>query len=114
MAASKSDCPEAQMRIGSIIAAATLVCLSACSVVPREAYTFDPTHPQAKPAMSVAEAAALTDRMAQLQLEKNAIRTRIANEPDALVRQRHYEALHVVGMQLSPVERRLAMYSSSR
>ena len=103
------------MRIGPTFAALSVsALLSACSVVPPEAFTFDPTQPKPKPTMSLAESTALTDRMAQLQLERNAIRARIASEPDALVRQRHYEALHQVGMQLSPVERRLALYSSSR
>lgn len=91
-----------------------LLLLSACSVVPQQAWTFDPTQPTAKPALAAAEAAGLTDRVAQLQLERNAIRARIAAEPDAWKRQSLYSDLHDVGMRLSRLERRLAMYASAR
>ena len=65
-----------------------LLCLpvflfSACSVIPPQAWTFDPTQPQSKPTLAVAEVVALTDRTAQLQLERNDIRKRISNETDA-------------------------------
>ena len=91
-----------------------LALLTGCSAVPREAWTFDPTHPVPRPALPVPEAAALTDRLAQLQLERNDIRSRIAAEPHAHARQRLYEQLHSVGMELSPLERRLATYASAR
>jgi hypothetical protein len=91
-----------------------LALLGGCAVVPHAAWTFDPTRPEPKPAMAVSDAAGLTDRLAQLQLERNEIRARIASEPDAVVRLRLYEDLHGVGMQLSPLERRLATFASSR
>ncbi len=91
-----------------------LALLGGCAVVPTEAWTYDPTRPQPKPSMAVSDAAGLTDRMAQLQLERNEIRTRIASEPSAAVRLRLYEDLHRVGMQLSPLERRLTTFASSR
>ncbi|ROZ76538.1 hypothetical protein [Ramlibacter sp. WS9] len=91
-----------------------LALLGGCAVVPHSAWTFDPTRPQPKPALAVADAAGLTDRMAQLQLERNEIRARIASEPSAVARLRLYEDLHGVGMQLSPLERRLATFASSR
>jgi hypothetical protein len=91
-----------------------LALLGGCAVVPHAAWTFDPTRPQAKPTLAVADAAGLTDRLAQLQLERNDIRERIASEPNAAARLRLYEDLHRVGKQLSPIERRLAAFASSR
>jgi hypothetical protein len=91
-----------------------LALLTACSVVPPQAWTFDPTQPQAKPPIGMAEAVALTDRTAQLQLQRNAIRARIANEPDARNRLPLYESLHRVGLELSPLERRLAGVAAAR
>ena len=92
-----------------------LALLAACApVVPPQAWTFDPTQPQPKLALSTAEAAALTDRVAQLKLQRQDIRSQIATEPDALKRQGQYERLHAVGTQLSPLERRLAAVASGR
>lgn len=91
-----------------------LALLTACTVVPPQAWTFDPTQPQPKPTLAMAEAVALTDRTAQLQLERNAIRTQIAGEPDARRRLPWYESLHRVGMELSPLERRLASVAAAR
>jgi hypothetical protein len=62
----------------------------------------------------VAQAVALTDRTAQLQLERNEIRTRIANEPDARKRVGLYVSLHRLGMELSPLERQLASVAAAR
>lgn len=100
------------MRIA--ISCVLLALLGGCSVVPNAAWTFDPTHPQPKPALAVQEAAGLTDRLAQLQLQRNDIRSRIASEPDARVRLGLYEQLHSVGRDLSRLERRLATYASAR
>lgn len=100
------------MRIA--ISCVLLALLGGCAVVPHSAWTFDPTHPQPKPALAASDATGLTDRLAQLQLERNEIRARIASEPDAGVRLRLYADLHRVGTQLSPLERRLATFASSR
>jgi hypothetical protein len=100
------------MRIA--IACVLLPLLGGCSIVPTHAWTFDPTRPAPKPALPAQDAVALTDRAAQLQLERNEIRARIASEPDARARLGLYEQLHSVGMQLSPVERRLATFASTR
>jgi hypothetical protein len=100
------------MRIA--ISFCALAMLTACAVVPPNAWTFDPTQPQARASLSTGEAVALTERTAQLQLERNAIRTRIASEPDARNRQALYESLHRNGMALSPLERRLAAAGASR
>ncbi|HWI83948.1 hypothetical protein [Ramlibacter sp.] len=83
-------------------------------MVPPSAWNFDPTQPAAKPELPAQQAGALTDRLAQLQSERNAIRARIAAERDVGQRQRLYEQLHRVGVQLSPLERRLAAVASAR
>jgi hypothetical protein len=97
-----------------VIPCALLALLAGCSVVPREAWTFDPTQPRPKASIPVEEAVALTDRTAQLQLQRNDIRARIAAEPDVWARQRLYRQLHAVGMELSPLERQLATVASAR
>ena len=94
------------MRIIAFIPAVAL--LAGCSVVPPQAWRFDPTQQQAKVGLPPAEAAALTDQLAQLQVQRNQIRSQIASEPDIWKRQAHYARLHEVGVELSPLERRLA------
>jgi hypothetical protein len=103
---------EAAMR--RAIPSVFLALLGGCSVVPNAAWTFDPTRPQPKPVLAVQEAASLTDRLAQLQLQRNEIRARIASEPDARVRLSLYGQLHAVGRELSALERRLTTYASAR
>lgn len=88
---------------------ATLALLAGCSVVPPDAWTFDPTKPLTKAALPAQELAGLTDRVSGLQLERNEIRDRIAGQPDIWERQRLYARLHSVGMELSPLERRLSI-----
>jgi hypothetical protein len=100
------------MRIAITLPA--LAFLAACSVVPPQAWTFDPTHPQLKPSLEMSEVVALTGRTAQLQLERNSIRAQIAEEPDARKRLPLYESLHAVGVELSPLERRLAGVAAAR
>jgi hypothetical protein len=100
------------MRI--LVGLCLVTALSACSVIPPQAYTFDPTQPQPKMSLATSEVTALTQRVAQLQLRRNEIRTQIATEPDARNRQLHYEDLHRVGMELSPLERRLSTIASAR
>lgn len=90
------------------VVCAALVLLAGCSVVPPESWTFDPTRPAPKVALYVHELAALAGRVAELQLERNEIRTRISGQTDIWERQRLYVQLHQVGMELSPLERRLA------
>jgi hypothetical protein len=100
------------MRIALCLLA--LVSLTACAVAPPRAWTFDPTQPPPKAKLPMAELVVLTDRVAQLQLRRNEVRTRIAAEPDAWRRQALYADLHGVGMELSPLERRLAGLSAAR
>ena len=92
-----------------------LALLTACAtVVPPQAWTFDPAQPQPKVVLPTAEVVALTDRVAQLQVQRHEIRARIASEPDAWNRQALYAQLHSVGVELSPLERRLASVASAR
>ena len=94
--------------------AAAVALLAGCSVVPRAAWTFDPSQPPPRATVPMEEIVVLTDRAAQLQLERNEIRSRIASEPDIWERQRLYARLHSVGMDLSPLERRIGGIASAR
>jgi hypothetical protein len=69
------------------VCCATLSLLAGCTVVPTEAWTFDPTRPPTKAVLPAQELAALSDRIASLQLQRNEIRTRIAGQPDPGQRQ---------------------------
>jgi hypothetical protein len=100
------------MRIALSFAASAL--LAGCAVVPPSAWTFDPSQPRQREFLSREEVAALTDQSAQLQLRRNEIRDRIANERDVWARQGLYSELHEVGMQLSPLERRLSTVAAAR
>jgi hypothetical protein len=91
-----------------------LALFSACSVVPPQAWTFDPREPSPKITLPVAEVAAMTERLAELQLERNQIRARIAAERDVWQRQEEYRQLHRVGSELSPLERQLSGIASAR
>jgi hypothetical protein len=97
-----------------LILITAMLFLGGCSVVAPQAWTFDPTHPQPRPAADPAQATSLTNRVAQLQLELNDIRARIASEPDVWKRQDLYGRLHSVGRKLSPLQRELDLYASSR
>ena len=91
-----------------------LALCSACSVVPPQAWTFDPREPPPKIALPAAEVSVMTDRLAELQLERNQIRARIAAERDVWQRQEEYRQLHRVGRELSPLERQLSGIASAR
>jgi hypothetical protein len=93
---------------------AALALLAGCAVVPNEAWTFDPSHPVPKPSLSLDQAVVLSGQVAELQLERVRIRDRIAAEPDAFKRQGLYQELHRVGVQLSPLERRMASVAAAR
>lgn len=91
-----------------------LLFLSACSVVPPQAWTFDPRTPPAKVALAAEEAAAMTNRLAQLQTERYRIRAQIAAEGDARQRLEHYRQLHEVVSELAPLDRQLAAAANAR
>ena len=90
-----------------------LCCSCSVSVVPSQAWTFDPGQLQPRTRLAPEELAPLTARVAQLQLQRNEIRSRIAAETDVWQRQRQYAELHVVGMELAPLERRLSGIESA-
>lgn len=104
------------MRIPLFIAASALLC--GCSTIDnvREAWYWDSTRApgQARAQLAPQELASLTNRVADLQLRRNEIRARISAEPDIWARQRLYADLHSVGMQLSPLERRLVAMAPAR
>jgi hypothetical protein len=91
-----------------------LALCSACSVVPPQAWTFDPRNPSPKVTLPAPEVAALTNRLAELQLQRNQIRARIAAERDVWQRQEQYSQLHKVGMELAPLERQLSGIAYAR
>ena len=90
-----------------------LVGLAGCAVVPPAAWTFDPDQPRTKLAVPAQEFAAMADRVGRLQAERRSIRARIATQRDAWQRQREYEQLHRVGMELSLLERKLGGLASA-
>ena len=102
------------MRLPFSFAAAVL--LAGCSTVStvRDAWDWDATAPQTRTRVALAsdQVAALTSRLAQLQIQRNEIRSRISAEPDIRARQRLYEQLHGVGRELSPLERQLIAASA--
>jgi hypothetical protein len=90
-----------------------LALLTGCSVVPQDAWTYDPAHPP-KAGLPMDEVVALTARVAELQLQRTQVRDRIASEPDVWARQSDYRELHRLGMQLSPLERELGRVAQAR
>jgi hypothetical protein len=97
---------------------ATLALLAGCSTASavRDAWTWDPTRMQERTrvVLSPEELAARTNRIAQLQQERTAIRDSISAQGDVRERLALYEQLHRVGSQLSPLERQLAAAAPAR
>ena len=89
------------------IALAVTALLAGCSTASavREAWQWDPAAPQQRMVLPPEQAIALANRLAELQMRRNEIRSRISAEPDFRARQRLYEELHSVGLELSPLER---------
>ena len=101
------------MRPFLCLAVSTLA-FAGCAVAPPDAYSFDPTKPRARPAADPAQAAAITQRVAQLQLELGEVRSRIAVQPDAWQRLPLYEQENRIHRELGPLHRELARYASAR
>jgi hypothetical protein len=91
-----------------------IAALGGCAVVPHEAYTFDPTNPQPKPAADPAQVAQLTNRIATLQGQLNDVRAQIAAQPDTEHRLPLYSDEHGIGTELSPLQRELGRYAQAR
>lgn len=98
----------------STFSIALLAVLAGCSVVPPHAWTFDPTHPQAKPVADPVAIAPLTNRIAQLQLQLDEVRAKIATEPDAARRRALYSEENRIHRRLGPLQREIAQYASAR
>lgn len=94
--------------------AAVAALVGCSSVVPPSAWSYDPTNPQPRPALATTEAVQIDQRIAELSLQRSEIRSRIAVERDANARLALYTDLHRVGQDLSPLERRLSVYSAAR
>lgn len=97
-----------------IFSLTVIAALAGCSVVPQQAWTYDGTHPVARIAADAATVAPLTNRVAELQNELNAVRADIAAQPDTPHRLDFYPREHRIGMQLSRAQRELAQYASAR
>ncbi len=102
-----------------IFPVAAALMLAGCSTVStlRDAWHWDPTASQHRievASASPAQLAVLNERVAQLQIARTDIRTRISTEPDIRTRQRLYADLHRVGQQLSPLERELVAVAAVR
>jgi hypothetical protein len=93
-----------------VIAAA----LGGCSVVPQSAWTYDGSHPLPRTTADATQLARLTDRIAQLQLELDGVRTKVAGEPDAAGRLSLYAQEHRIHRRLAPLQRELSQYASAR
>src|SRR3954462_1414475 len=97
-----------------LIPVALVAALCGCSVVPRSAWTYDGTHPPARMAADPAAVSPLTNRVAQLQLELDEVRAKIASQDDTFKRLRLYEQEHSIHSRLAPLQRELAQYASAR
>lgn len=98
----------------SVLSIACLAVLAGCSVVPPQAYTYDPTHPQPKPVADAARITPLTNRVAELQVQLNDVRARIAVQPDTWKRLALYSQENSIHGELGPLQRELAQYASAR
>lgn len=99
----------------TILIAAVLAALAGCAaVVPPQAYSFDPTHPQAKPAADAATLVPLTNQIAQLQLQLDGVRAQIAQQPDSYRRLALYREENRIHRRLDPLQHELAQYASAR
>jgi hypothetical protein len=98
----------------TLLLAATAAVLAGCSVVPPQAYSYDPTHPQSKPVADAVQIAPLTNRVAALQDELNAVRAKIAEQPDSWKRLPLYAQENSIHRRLAPLQRELAQYASAR
>lgn len=98
-------------QLTSIVVAATIC---GCSVVPHSAWTFDGAHPPPRIAGDPARVVSLTDRVAQLQIELNGVRAKIAAQDDTSKRLPLYAQEHRIHRSLAPLQRELAQYASAR
>jgi len=95
---------------------AALALNAGCSTVSSigDAWTWSATGAPPAEAIPAGELAALNARVTELQARRNGIRSRIASESDIWVRQDLYRDLHAVGLELSPLERKLSQQVAAR
>jgi hypothetical protein len=100
----------------TLLSALAAAALAGCSavVVPPQAYSFDPTHPQAKPVADAARLVPLTNRVAQLQVELNDVRAKIAQQSDSFQRLALYRQENRIHRELDPLQHELGQYASAR
>src|SRR4051812_34753985 len=98
----------------SLLLSAAVLVLAGCAVVPPQAYTYDPTHPQPRPVADAVQVAPLTNRVAQLQDELNGVRAQIPQQTDTRKRLPLYAQENRIHRQLGPLQRELAEYASAR
>jgi hypothetical protein len=91
-----------------------MAALGGCSVAPRSAWTYDGMHPVPRVAADPAAVSPLTNRIAQLELELNDVRAKIALQDDAFKRLPLYAQEHRIHRRLAPLQRELAQYASAR
>ncbi len=94
--------------------AVVLAALAGCAVVPPQAYSFDPTHPQPRPVAGAAVLVPLTNQIAQLQLQLDEVRAKIAQQPDTYARLGLYGEENSIHRRLDPLQHELAQYASAR
>lgn len=97
-----------------VLSFSLVAALCGCSVVPSQAWHFDPTNPQPRPVADAAVVAPLTNRIAELQTQLNDVRTQIAAQPDTEHRLPLYSREHRIGKKLSPLQRELGQYAQAR
>lgn len=99
----------------TFLSAVALVAVAGCAaVVAPQAYSFDPTHPQPRPVAEAATLVPLTNRIAQLQLQLDDVRVKIAQQPDSFQRVALYREENGIHRQLDPLQHELAHYASAR
>ena len=99
----------------TILLAAAFAALAGCAaVVPQQAYSFDPTHPQPKPVAGAATLVPLTNQIAHLQLQLDDVRAQIAQQPDSFRRVALYREENRIHRRLDPLQHELAQYASAR
>ena len=87
--------------------------LCGCSVVPNQAWHYDPTQAQSRPTADASQAASLTNRIAELQNQLGQVRAEIAAQPDTEHRLPLYSREHSIGSELSPLQRELSQYAQA-
>ncbi|HEY8050256.1 MAG TPA: hypothetical protein VIE63_13855 [Ramlibacter sp.] len=98
----------------TLLLATAVFVLAGCTVVPPQAFSFDPTHPQPRPAADPVAIAPLTNRIAELQIELDKVRAQIAQQPDTWKRLALYDQENDIHRRLDPLQHQLSQYASVR